>query len=138
MLRLSKLADYGIVIMHCLGTQPEKVLSATDVAQQVHLAIPTVSKLLKLLSEAKLVRSIRGSTGGYQIAKSAKEISIAELITAVEGQPALTECAQEGEICSQNAVCAVKHNWRIINQFVMRTLGGITLDDMSRPLGVLS
>lgn len=134
MLRISKLADYGIVIMHCLGKQPGQFQSANDIAQQVHLATPTVSKILKLLAEAALVQSIRGSAGGYAISRPADDIKIAAVIAAVEGEPSLTECAHSKNLCSQNSVCAVKHNWQLINHFVMHTLNSISLADMAKPL----
>lgn len=134
MLRLSKLADYGIVILHCLSSDPQQFLSAKEIAQRVHLGVPTVSKLLKILSESGLVVSTRGSVGGYRLAKPSELMSVAEVIEAIEGRPMLTECAQGKETCAYNRVCAVNHNWGMINQFILDTLGKITLADMGKPL----
>lgn len=134
MLRLSKLADYGIIILYCLGSNPQQFLSAKEIAQRVHLAAPTVSKLLKLFSDADLLVSTRGAVGGYRLKKTSETISIAEVIAAVEGQQGLTECSQSGHNCIYDQVCAVKHNWQVINQFVMSTLAKVTLADMRKPL----
>lgn len=137
MLRISKLADYGTAIMNYLANHTNSVFSASEIADRTHIALPTVSKILKILLEAKLVVSIRGTHGGYKIAKSAQEISIAQIITAIDGKPALTECAQANSTCLQDSVCNVKHNWQIINRFVMATLENLTLADMAKPLNLI-
>jgi FeS assembly SUF system regulator len=134
MLRISKLADYATVIMHRLAVKPGDVLSASEIAQRVHLSKPTVSKILKILSDADLVTSIRGAGGGYKLAQMPADITIARVITAVEGQPALTECAQTSQLCVQDSVCAIKHNWQVINRFILEALENLTLADMGKPL----
>lgn len=136
MLRISKLADYAIVIMHCLSRQPQIVRSANDIAKQVHLTHPTVSKILKILFEAGLVISIRGAGGGYKLAKLPEAISLAEVISALEGAPSLTECGQTASICAQDGVCAIKHNWQVINRFILNALTNVTLADMAKPLAI--
>ena len=91
MLRISKLTDYATVILAALSAQPEALHSASGLAERTGVAAPTVSKLLKELQRAGIVRSVRGARGGYQLARSAQEISAAEIIDAVEGPVALTE-----------------------------------------------
>lgn len=137
MLRLSKLADYGIVILHCLADELQQFLSAKEIARRVHLSLPTVSKILKILSEAGLVVAARGAVGGYRLAKPSTAMSITEVITAIDGQPALTECSEKGDNCAYNSFCAVKHNWQKINQFILNTLDQITLADMGKSLPLL-
>ena len=134
MLRISKLADYATVIMHCLSRQPDTILSASEIAQLVYLSNPTVSKILKILAEAELVTSLRGAGGGYKLALLPQLITIARVIAAIDGRPALTECAHATQICSQDSVCAIKHNWRVINHFILDTLEKLTLADMGKPL----
>lgn len=136
MLRLSKLADYGIIILHCLADELQ-FLSAKEIARRVHLSLPTVSKILKILSEAGLVVATRGAVGGYRLTKPSTAMSITEVITAIDGQPALTECSEKGDNCAYNSVCSVKHNWQKINQFILDTLSQITLADMGKTLSVL-
>lgn len=134
MLRISKLADYGMTIMTGLALAPGAFLSAGEVAVRVHLSRATVSKVLKLLLKSGLVRSSRGTGGGYSLARPAEQISVAEVITAVDGVPAMTECAAAQGLCHQDAVCALKGNWQIINRVVTGALEKLSLADMSRPL----
>ena len=82
MLRMSKLTDYGTVVLTCLADQHRR--SAADVAVNTRLAVPTVSKLLKALTRAGLVVSHRGPHGGYELAREADEISAAEILDALE------------------------------------------------------
>ncbi|MGB6976038.1 MAG: SUF system Fe-S cluster assembly regulator [Gammaproteobacteria bacterium] len=134
MLKISKLADYGTVIMHYLARWPNQAFSAAQVAQQVQMKAPTVSKVLKLLSGAELVVATRGAGGGYRLARPAKEISIAEVIAAIERAPALTECSLGNNICAQDMDCPIKDNWRLINRLIVETLQSVTLHDMTQPL----
>jgi FeS assembly SUF system regulator len=134
MLRISKLADYGTVIMNCLAKDAQSLLSANDIACRVHLALPTVSKILKILVSANLVMSVRGSGGGYRLARSPETITVADVIAALEGQTALTECNALTKKCSQDAVCAIRDNWRLIHRVIMTALESLTLADMAKPL----
>jgi FeS assembly SUF system regulator len=134
MLRISKLADYGTVIMNCLAKQPQTLLSASEIARKVHLASPTASKILKILMAANLVISVRGADGGYRLARAPEDITVAEVIAALEGQPALTECNVITKKCSQDSVCAIRDNWRLINRVIYSALNSLTLADMTKPL----
>ncbi len=134
MLRISKMADYATVILNCLSSNMACLLSANEIANRVHLGRHTVSKILKILQEADLVVSTRGAVGGYSLTRAPDEITIAAVIMALEGPVALTECADPHQVCTQNMTCAVKHNWKAINQFVLATLENITLADMSKPM----
>lgn len=139
MLRISKLADYAISIMHCLSVvEGQPLLSASDVASVVQLSLPTVKKILKMLSKAGLLSSARGSEGGYSLAKEAQHIQLVQIIAAIEGKLAITECAHEPHGCTQNDVCTVKHNWQIIHQYIFSTLANISLADMATPLSISS
>lgn len=135
MLRISKLTDYATIILSILAINPEKIASATWIAHKSHLAVPTVSKILKILTEAGLVKSFRGPGGGYQMARPAPEITIAEIVTAIEGQLAMTECCVSAN-CMLDSLCAVKENWKIINKIILNALAGVTLSDMIRPLKI--
>ncbi len=134
MLRISKLTDYAIVVLSYLALDALKIASATQIAQAVHLSIPTVSKLLKILLEARLVKSYRGAGGGYQLARSSKEITLADIVSAVEGKLAMTECCAALNTCVIDSLCAIKENWQVINKVILTALGGLTLNDMTRPL----
>jgi FeS assembly SUF system regulator len=134
MLKLSKLADYGIVVMTFLAQEAEQVRAANDVAVATRLALPTVSKVLKLLSRAKLVVSVRGARGGYRLSRPPAAISVAEVIHALEGPLAMTECTGVGGGCSQEPHCSVRGNWQRINETIYRALAEVSLDDMVLPM----
>ncbi|EQD44502.1 Transcriptional regulator, Rrf2, partial [mine drainage metagenome] len=85
MVRISRLTDYATVLLAVLATQPERLHTAAALAQQTHVAAPTVSKLLKQLQRAGLVVSTRGLHGGYQLARPAAQISAAAILDALEG-----------------------------------------------------
>lgn len=134
MLRISKLTDYATVILSYLALDFKRVFSATAIARAIHLAPPTVSKILKILSEAGLVRSFRGIDGGYQLARSTQEITLADIVTAIEGPLAMTECCTDNSACSLDSLCGIKDNWKIINKVIIEALSRVTLHDMKQPL----
>lgn len=134
MLKISKLTDYATVIMSYLALEPQRVLSATCIAMEIHLGVPTVSKILKILSEAGLVKSFRGTGGGYQLARSTKDITVAEVVSAIEGKLAMTECCSSNTLCVLDSLCAIKENWQVINKIIMNALEQVTLFDMTRSM----
>lgn len=134
MLRLSKLTDYGTVLMTTLAQRSDQPYSASELAEISHIAAPTVSKLLKQLAQAGLVESQRGSKGGYRLARSANDIDMAEVIAALEGPIALTECAGQDSQCGIGHTCGVRGNWQVINFAIRNALEGVSLADMARPI----
>ncbi len=133
MLRVSRLADYATSLMACLGEQPEQVLSAAQLAECLHLEPPTVSKLLKLLAQAKLVESFRGANGGYRLARPAAEISVAEVVAAIEGPISMTECGIAVGQCERESTCGVRGHWQRINATVTAALQAVSVADMMQP-----
>lgn len=134
MLRLSKLTDYGTSVMTVLALNPEAVCNAVEIAEMTHVSAPTVSKILKSLAREKLVLSSRGAHGGYRLARTPEKISMAEIITALEGPIALTECAHSSSHCGIESRCGVRSNWQKINGAVRDALHGISLAEMASPL----
>jgi FeS assembly SUF system regulator len=134
MVRMSKLTDYGTVVMTYLARRPDAMHSAGEIAVDTHLALPTVSKVLKLLARDGLLVSSRGARGGYGLARPAQTISMAEIIRAMEGPIALTECSDEAGQCVQEPLCSIGGHWQRINQAMRETLEGIKLADMIEPL----
>jgi FeS assembly SUF system regulator len=134
MLRISKLTDYATIIMSFLALTPAAIASAFEVAQATHLSLPTVSKILKMLCEARLVTSFRGTGGGYQLARAASDINVAQIVTAIEGTFALTECCKTDNGCVIDSLCSTKDNWKVINKIILTALAGVTLKDMMLPL----
>ena len=99
MLRISKLTDYGTVVLAHLAGGDGQVCSAAEVADATGIAMPTVRKLLKSLARAGLVTSTRGASGGYQLSRPAREISAASVIDALEGPVSITECSAIDSSC---------------------------------------
>jgi FeS assembly SUF system regulator len=130
MLRISRLTDYATVILASLGGGT--LVSAADIAERTHIGVPTVSKLLKELQHAGLVRSVRGAHGGYQLAKPTGEINAADIIDAVEGPVALTECASSTGQCGIEATCQVGHGWQRISLAIHRALREVSLEELVR------
>jgi FeS assembly SUF system regulator len=133
MLRMGKLTDYGIVLMSYLAQNTELKHSAHTLADAVYVPQPTVKKVLKALSQAGLLRSERGVQGGYSLSRAAKEISVAEIISAIEGPIALTECVSEESHCEQETHCSIQTNWERINNAVFHALDEVKLSDMLVP-----
>jgi len=130
MLRLTKLADYGVLLMTHMASSEGQLHTAADLAAETHVPQPTVSKILQMLLNDKLLVSIRGARGGYRLARSASEISIVSVISTLEGDIALTECNLDACDCAQQPVCTISGSWQRINEAVQRALQGITLADM--------
>jgi len=134
MLRISKMTDYAIMVMVEIHASRGEVLSAVALTERSSLELPTVSKVLKSLVKANLVESFRGASGGYSIAREASEISVAEIIAAIEGPIAMTECSVEEGLCAQEAVCSLRGNWQRISVAIAKAMAGVSLAEMARPL----
>jgi FeS assembly SUF system regulator len=135
MLRLSKLTDYSTVIMSYMAQEPGGVHSAAQMAAALGIAAPTASKILKMLARGDLVLSQRGAKGGYLLARPPEQISIAEVIAAMEGPLGVTECSIVTGLCALEADCSIRNHWRHLNQVVRHSLDQVTLADMNRPQG---
>ncbi|NWG13922.1 MAG: SUF system Fe-S cluster assembly regulator [Acidobacteria bacterium] len=135
MLRVTKLADYAIVMLTCFASHGGATHNARDVAREARLPLPVVSKVLKRLTREGLLTSHRGIRGGYGLARQPHEITVADIIRALEGPIAVTECADKvkGD-CGLETKCPVRANWHMINQAIHGALGKITLAEMARPL----
>ena len=130
MLRISKLTDYGTVILAELAAGNDVRVSAADVAVRTGLSLPTVRKLLKALAKAGLVTATRGAHGGYRLARPPAEISAADVIDALEGPVSITDCSAVDKHCDIEAVCAVGGTWQRINIAIRKALGEISLTDL--------
>lgn len=135
MLRMSKLADYGTVVMTYIARKPDRMLSASEISEAVGLEPPTVSKLLKLLLHAGLLTSQRGSRGGYGLAREPLQISVADIIDAIEGYPmGLTECSSVPGLCTRELSCAVRANWQRISRSIREILERVSLAELAEPV----
>lgn len=134
MLRLSKMADYGTVVLTAMISEPERSRSSAEIAAAIHVPAPTVSKILKMLTRGGLVMSLRGAKGGYLLSRPPQQISMADVIHAMDGPIGMTECSVTPGLCVQETGCAVRANWQLINHAVLGVLRDITLDQMVQPL----
>ena len=132
MLRLTKLTDYGILLMTHMAASDQTRFSAAELAEVTHIPLPTVSKILQMLLHEGMLDSIRGAKGGYELTRTSVQINVRDLINVFEGSIALTECnLDDGGACEQHDVCSTSNNWKRINQAVRQALEDISLADMT-------
>jgi FeS assembly SUF system regulator len=137
MLRITKLTDYAIVVLAHLvnGHSSGGVSTARDLSKRSGLPGPTVGKILKELARGDVVVSQRGLTGGYRLAREPESISIADIVRAVEGPIALTDCNRsDSDACGYHGACPVEDNWLRINHAIFNALAAISLAEMAKPL----
>jgi len=131
MFRLSKATDYGIVLMAQLAGDPtDAPHNARELAEAAELPAPMVSKILKALAREGLLESLRGSKGGYRLARAPEDLPVSEMIRVLEGPVALTDCAIGPELCEHEQMCAVREPWQRISRVVERALADVTLADL--------
>jgi FeS assembly SUF system regulator len=134
MIRITKQTDYGIVLLTHMAAHAGHQYNAPDLAAEAHLPLPMVSKILKLLAREGVLVSHRGVKGGYGLARHPQSISMAEIIAALEGPIAITECIDDLGDCAHEPLCPVRSNWHRINEALLAALQGITLAEMVHPL----
>lgn len=130
MLRITKITDYGFVLLAYMASHDQDLLhNAKGLSATSGLALPTVSKVLKILTQGNILKSHQGSKGGYSLSRPADEITAVEIIEAVEGPVAITDCS--GTVgCERN--CQVSPSWQKVNGTIVRTLEELTLADMAK------
>ena len=132
-MKLSRLTDYAVILLAKLQFSDGEPASAARLSEDLALPQPTVSKLLKMLSKAELVSAQRGATGGYRLGRAPEEISIGNVIAAIEGPVALTTCIDENEeeTCGVQSFCGMRGNWAVVNSAVSDALESVKLSDMA-------
>ena len=133
MFKLTRLADYGIMLMGRFARAAAPTRSARDLAAESHLPLPTVSKILKALAKAGLLDAHRGVKGGFSLSRTPERIAIADIIEAIEGPISFTQCCEGAGHCNVESHCGLGVNWRKINNAVGRALRGVTLAEMVLP-----
>lgn len=134
MIRLSKIADYGVVLMARLAGGPAGTThNARELAAEAQLPVPVVSKVLKALARAGLLESHRGAKGGYRLARRPRAISVADIVCALEGPIAVTACNLGPRSCEHELACALRSPWQKINRVLETTLATVTLADLLDP-----
>ena len=135
MIKLSRLTDYGVVVMVQMAQRIDTTQNAPEIAAATGVPAPTVSKLLKLLTKNGLVESRRGINGGYTLTKSIENITAADIIEALEGPVTLTACVDGSAAdCGVAPLCPMRGGWERVNQTIRSSLEGLTLAELSQPL----
>jgi FeS assembly SUF system regulator len=133
-MRLTHLADYAVVLMTAAARRPAAArLSATELSAETGVPLPTAQKLMGLLAASGLLSSIRGARGGFALARPAAEISLADIVEAVEGPIAMTVCSSGGTDCALDAHCRVKPHMGIVGTAVRGALGAVSLTTLCGP-----
>jgi FeS assembly SUF system regulator len=130
MLKISRLTDYATAVILFMQND-DKLYSSEMIATGVRLEIPTVSKVLKLLTKAKILASTRGANGGYQLAKTSDDITLFDVIQAIEGNTAITECTKTDSLCAQEQGCDSRTGWQKVNQQIQNILVRMTIARMA-------
>lgn len=138
MLRISKLTDYSTVILGEMARSDKATFTTAELSLVTGISQPTVSKVLKLLGKSSLVFSTRGTNGGYRLASKPEQISVAQIISAMEGPIGITECCTTSETCEQLTHCNISGNWSVINRAIEKTLQTISLADLVSPASELA
>ena len=130
MLKISKLTDYAIVLLVHFHKEQEKLFSAHCLAEASHVPEPTVAKILKLLAKSDILTSVRGANGGYRLEKLVEEISVKEVLEAIEGPIHLTECVDEGHDCPLESHCPSYGRWDSVNAVIKKSLSDVKINTL--------
>ena len=132
MIKLSKMTDYAVVCLGMLARRPGSSMSATELSKETGLALYTVQKLLKLLvSKSDFIRANRGALGGYMLNRNSSEISVVEIIEALDGPITLTSCVDKSEsFCEASDICFLGGKWNKINEIIRKSLNDISLKEL--------
>lgn len=139
MLRLSRLADYGVMVMAHVAADAKGVHNAADAAAATGLPGPTVAKIMARLGKAGLLTSSRGARGGYRLAAPPEEVSVAAIVTALDGPIALTQCSgvHTPSACDHENLCVSRRGINRINTAIRGALEGVMLAELARPYDFL-
>ena len=134
MLRLNRITDYAVVVLTQMANEPDKRVTAPQLSEESNVPAPTVAKVLKALAKEGVLASQRGVNGGYRLARPAGDISMLEVIRALEGPISLTACVDgaEGD-CNVELLCPVRGNWDRVNTAIRSALADVSLEDMAIP-----
>ena len=132
MIKLSKMTDYAVVCLGTLARRPGYSMSATELSRKTGLTLYTVQKLLKLLvSKSDFIKANRGAFGGYTLNKNSSDISVVEIIEALDGPITLTSCVNKSEsFCEASDICFLGGKWNKINEIIRKSLNDISLKDL--------
>ena len=140
MIKLNKMTDYAVVCLGMLARNPGHSMSATELSKETGLNLSTVQKLLKLLViKSELIIAQRGSQGGYILNKKSSDISVVQIIEALDGPISITACVDSSDnFCEVSNICFLGGKWNKVNEVIRTSLNDISLDDLLNPAGIFS
>jgi Rrf2 family protein len=132
-MRLTSLADYAVVMLAAAARHPAgERLSATVLAGETGVPLPTAQKLTGRLAAAGLLETARGGGGGFRLARTAEQISLADIIEAVEGPIIMANCVEHSRHeCALETCCQVKPHMNAVNGAVRSALQAVTLSSLA-------
>jgi FeS assembly SUF system regulator len=131
MIRVSRMADYGVVAMTYIARRPRELHTATGVAEATGVPQPSATKLLKLLARHAILSSQRGAKGGYTLSRAPAAISVADLIAAIDGPIALADCLHDGgALCGLENFCSVRSPWKRVSEAIRGALQDVSLAEI--------
>jgi FeS assembly SUF system regulator len=132
MLKLNKMTDYAVVCLGMLARKPEYIMSASQISKETGLKLYTVQKILKnILAKSDLLKTERGYHGGYTLKKNSKNITVTEIIEALDGPISLTSCVDKSDsFCQSSDICFLGGKWNRVNEIIRNSLNDISLDDL--------
>ncbi|GLQ06979.1 SUF system Fe-S cluster assembly regulator [Sneathiella chinensis] len=131
MIKLSKMTDYGVVIMSEMARIEGRIMNAPDLSLHTGLTVPTTAKVLRILAKGGLLTSLRGAHGGYRLDRKPKDVSVAEIVRVLEGPVAVTSCVDGSDLdCSVETNCPMRGGWEKINRAINAAMEEVTLADM--------
>ena len=134
MIKLNRMTDYGVMILVHVCRSVDNISTAPSLSLTTGLPLPTVSKILKKLAKKQLIKSHRGVNGGYSQRRPLSQISVAEMIEALDGPVVLTACAEGAEdSCNVESLCPVRGGWNRVNRAIRNTLEDISLEELCMP-----
>jgi Rrf2 family protein len=135
MLRLSKKADYALIAMKYLATRRDQAsASAREIAEQYDIPIELLAKVLQRLARRGLVTSHQGTRGGYRLARPVAQISVADIIQAIDGPLTVTACSTDAENCGQYSKCSIRDPLWKIKDRIVSALSTCSLQEISADL----
>ena len=132
MFKLNKMTDYAVVCLGMLARNPGYSMSATELSKATGFTLYTVQKLLKILVvKSNLITAQRGAYGGYVLNKKSSQISVIEIIEALDGPISLTACVDSSDSkCKASNICFLGGKWNKVNEIIRKSLNDISLYDL--------
>jgi len=130
-MKLSTRTRYGVrAILELAGNQNKGPLRIKTIAHRQDISVKYLEQLMTILRTAGFVRSIRGSKGGYILAKAANQIKLGDVFNALEGPVTTVECLENESYCARAADCVTRQVWAEVQEAIMNVLQSMTLQDL--------